>query len=149
MTFAVHPLSALFRPRAALLIENLALRQPIIALQKKRPRRDDMDRTFWVALRTAGPGWSKGLFIVHPDTVANWHRDRFRRDWANISPHTPGPGRPRIDTEIRRRIRTLARDGWGAPRIHGELLKLGFVVSEITVSRYLPRYPADSDTIQH
>ncbi len=88
------------------------------------------------------------LFIVNPDTVAKWNRDRFRRYWAKISQHTPGPGRPRIDAEIRRLIRTMARDGWGAPRIHGELLKLGFVVSEITVSRYMLRYPTDSDKIQ-
>jgi hypothetical protein len=80
-------------------------------------------------------------------TVAKWHRERFRRYWAKIS-QQKGPGRPRIDAEIRRLIRTMARDGWGAPRIHGELLKLGFVISEITVSRYMPRGPADPDQLK-
>ena len=151
VSLAVHTLRALFRTHEELLIENLALRQQVIALKKQRPRPllDDMDRAFWVALRTAWPGWSKRLFIVNPDTVAKWHRDRFRRYWAKISQHKPGPGRPRVDAEIRRLIRTMALDGWGAPRIHGELLKLGFVVSEITVSRYLVRYPADPDKIKH
>ena len=84
VTLAVHTLRTLFRPREALVIENLALRQQVITLKKKRPRPllDDMDRAFWVALRTAWPGWSKRLFIVHPDAVAKWNRDRFRRYWA-------------------------------------------------------------------
>jgi hypothetical protein len=81
VALGVHILRALFRTREALLIENLALGQQVIALKKKRPRPqlDDMDRVFWVALRTAWPGWSKRLFIVNPDTVAKWHRDRIRR----------------------------------------------------------------------
>jgi|GEM_PF-3501106 len=72
VTLAVHTLRALFRTREALLIENLALRQQVIALKKQcpRPLLDDMNRAFWVALRTAWPGWSKRLFIVNPDTVA-------------------------------------------------------------------------------
>jgi len=150
VTLAVHTLRALFRTREDLLIENLALRQQVIALKQKRPRPqlDDMDRAFRVALRAAWPGWTNRLIIVNPDTVAKWHRDRFRRYRANISQHKPGPGRPRIDAEIRRLIRTMARDGWGAPGIHGELLKLGFVVSETTVSRYLVRYPADPEQIR-
>ncbi len=113
VTLAVHTLRALFRTREELLIENLALRQQVITLKKKRPRPplDDMDRAFWVALRTAWPGWSKRLFIVNPDTVAKWNRDRFRRYWAKISQHKPGPGRPRVDAEIRRLIRTMVHDG--------------------------------------
>ncbi len=109
VALGVHILRALFRTREALLIEHLALRQQVIALKKKRPRPllDDMGRAFWVALRTAWPGWSKRLFIVNPDTVAKWHRDWFRRYWAKISQHKPGPGRPRVDAEIRRLIRTL------------------------------------------
>jgi hypothetical protein len=138
---------------AAWRIGNLQLKQDrtqVLSPRKKRPRPqlNDMDRAFWVALRTAWPGWSKYLFIVNPDTVAKWHRDRFRRYWAKISQHKTGPGRLRIDAEMRRLIRTMALDGWGAPRIHGELLKLGFVVSEITVSRYLVHYPADPDQIK-
>ncbi len=141
----VHALRAIFRTREQLLIENLALRQQVATLKKERPRPvlDDVDRAFWVALRASWPGWASRLVIVNPDTVAKWNRDRFRRYWAKISQQQQGPGRPRVDAEIRRLIRTMARDGWGAPRIHGELIKLGFVVSEITVSRYMPRRPAD------
>ena len=104
ITLGVRILRTLFRTREELLIENLALRQQVIALKKKRPRPvlDDMDRAFWVALRAAWPGWTSRLFIVHPDTVAKWHRDRFRRYWAKISPHKPG--RPRVDAEIRRNV---------------------------------------------
>ncbi len=150
VTLGVRALRAIFRGREELVIENLALRQQVTALKKKRPRPvlDDTDRAFWVALRASWPGWATRLVIVNPDTVAKWHRDRFRRYWAEISQRRKGPGRPRIDAEIRRLIRTMARDGWGAPRIHGELVKLGFVVSEITVSRYMPRRPADPDQLK-
>ena len=149
MTFSVRALRAVFRTREELLIENLALRQQVAALKKERPRPvlDDLDRAFWVALRAAWPGWASRLALVNPDTVARWQRDRFRRHWAKIS-RQKGPGRPRVDAEIRRLIRTMARDGWGAPRIHGELMKLGFVVSEITVSRYMPRKPVDPDKVK-
>jgi putative transposase len=109
---------------------------------------DDVDRAFWVALRASWPGWASRLGIVNPDTVAKWHRDRYRHHWAKISHAHRRPGRPRVNAEIRRLIRTMARDGWGAPRIHVELLKLGFVVSEITVSRYMPRRPVDPDKLK-
>lgn len=142
---SVRALRAIFRTREELLIENLALRQQVSALKEERPRPvlDDFDRSFWVALRTAWAGWATRWVIVNPDTVAKWNRGRFRRHWAKISQQQQGPGRPRVDAEIRRLIRTMAGDGWGAPRIHGELTKLGFVVSEITVSRYMPRRSAD------
>ena len=131
VTLSVRALRAIFRTREELLIENLALRQQVAALKKERPRPvlDDLDRAFWVALRTSWPGWASRLVIVNPDTVARWHRDRFRRHWAKISQRNHRPGRPRIDPEIRRLIRLMAEDGWGAPRIHGELLKLGLDVS--------------------
>ncbi len=150
VTLAVQALRAIFRSREKLLIENLALRQQVAALKKERPRPvlDDVDRAFWIALRASWPGWASRLVIVNPDTVAKWHRDRFRRYWVKISDHRNGPGRPRTDPEVRRLIRTMARDGWGAPRIHGELVKLRFAVSEITVSRYMPRRPADPDQLK-
>jgi len=93
VALVVHTVRALFRTRGELLIENLALRQQVIALQKKRPRPllDNMDRAFWVALRAAWPGCANRLFIVNPVTVAKWNRDRFRRYWAKISQHKPGP----------------------------------------------------------
>ena len=140
---------ALFLTRSELLIENLALRLQVLALKRERPRPvlDDVDRAFWVALRASWPGWVSRLIIVDPDTVTRWNQERFRRHWAKIS-RRRGPGRPRIDRETRELIRFMAQDGWGAPRIHGELLKLGFEVSEATVSRYMPRRPVDPDRLK-
>jgi len=81
------------------------------------------------------------LFLVKPETVIGWHRKGFRLYWTWKS-RTRG-GRPRIDVEIRTLIRRMASENptWGAVRIHGELLKLGFEVSEATVSRYMPHRP--------
>ena len=102
------------RRRADLVLENVALRQQVTALKKERPRPplEDTERAFWVALRGSWPVWASRLLIVHADTVARWHRDRFRRYWAKISQRRH-PGRPRIDAEIRRLVRTMAQDGWG------------------------------------
>ena len=131
------------------MIENLALRQQVTALKKARPRPllDDVDRAFWVALRESWPPWASRLVIVKADTVAEWNRSRFRRYWTRIS-STRFPGRPRLAAEIRRLIRHMAQDGWGAPRIHAELTKLGFIVSEKTVSRYMPRRSAEPDEVK-
>ena len=76
--------------------------------------------------------------LVQPATVARWQREGFRRCWSRRR-----PGRPRIDSELRTLIGRMATENWlwGAPRIHGELLKLGFTVSERTVSRYLRDRP--------
>ncbi len=82
--------------------------------------------------------WSDALIIVKPGTVIKWHRAGFRRYWT--WPRRPKGGRPAIDPEIRALIKRMATSNlWGAPRIHGELLKLGINVSEATVSKYLPR----------
>ena len=107
---------AVCRRRADLVMENLALRQQVTALKQERPRPalDDVDRAFWVALRASWPTWASRLVIVNADTVARWHRERFRRYWAKIS-RRRYPGRPRIEAEIRELIRTMAQDGWGAP----------------------------------
>jgi len=88
------------------------------------------------------------LVIVSPDTVLRWQRRRFREYWTQLS-RRPTGGRPRIDTEIAALIRKMAAANrlWGAPRIHGELLKLGIEISERTVSRLMPkRRPGPSQT---
>jgi putative transposase len=79
------------------------------------------------------------LFAVHPDTVLRWQRERFRRYWAQRSKKLGRPGRPPISRQVRELIRTMACANplWRAPRIHGELRKLGIEVSERTVSRVL------------
>jgi CBS domain-containing protein len=91
-------------------------------------------------MRDAWRGWAARLILVQPDTVVRWHRDRFRRHWSKLSRQDPGPGRPRVDKQLRDLIHRMRLESdWGAPRIHGELLKLGFTVSEATVSRYMPQ----------
>jgi putative transposase len=128
-----------FRSRGDIAIEVLALRQQIAVLKRRRPRPtlNSLDRLFWTTLRRFWSRWTDVLVIVRPETVIGWHRAGFRLYWRWRS--RPRSGRPKITAEIRLLIRRLAEEnaGWGAPRIHGELLKLGFVVSERTVARYL------------
>jgi transposase InsO family protein len=95
-----------------------------------------VDRLFWTALRRVYSGWIDALIIVKPETVVSWHHAGFRLFWRWRSRQ---PGRPKVTGEIRELIRRMKAEnpGWGAPRIHGELLQLGFNVSEPTVSRYL------------
>ena len=122
----------------SLAIENLVLRQQLAVLKHRhpRPRLTDTDRFFWVALSRIWSGWRESLHIVQPETVVRWHRQGFRYYWHWKSRRR---GRPRIDSEIRQLIRRMCRANplWGAPRIHGELLKLGIDVSEATVSKYM------------
>jgi len=124
-----------------LALENLALRQQLAVLRRttKRPKLSHADRAFWVALSRLWPDWQHALALVKPETVIRWHRKGFKLYWTWKSRNRGG--RPRIDAEIRTLIRRMARENptWGAPRIHGELFKLGFKVSEATVSRYMPR----------
>ena len=93
---------------------------------------------FWVGLARLWGDWREALHVVQPETVVRWHRQGFRYYWRWKS---RGRGRPKIDTEIRELIRRmcLANPLWGAPRIQGELLKLGIDVSEATVSKYMLR----------
>ena len=124
-----------------LAIENLALRQQLAIVQRKtkRPKLTKADRAFWVALSRLWPDWQSALILVKPQTVIGWHRKGFKLYWTWKSRHRGG--RPPIDAEIRTLIRRMARENptWGAPRIHGELLMLGFEVGEATVSRCMPR----------
>jgi len=105
----------------------------------KRPKLTNTDRAFWVVMSRLWPDWRSALILVKPETVIGWHRKGFKLYWTWKSRNRGG--RPRIDAEIRTLVRRMARENrtWGAPRIHGELLKLGFEVSEPTVSRYMPR----------
>ena len=133
---------ASLKTRQDLVMENLALRQQLSVLERslKRPRLSVLVRLFWVLLSRFSSRWRKLLRIVTPDTVVRWHRQGFRRYWAWRSRRW-NPGRPPIDPEIRKLIRQMqsANIGWGAPRIHGELLKLGIEISEATVSKYMFR----------
>ena len=131
---------AFVRTRSQLAIEILALRHQLGVLKRsvKRFRLTDADRGLWVLLSRRWAGWSDALIIVKPATVIKWHRAGFPRYWTWRS--WPKGGRPAIDPEVRKLIRRMATANmWGAPRIHGELLKLGIKISQATVSKYLPR----------
>src|ERR1700730_5745641 len=130
----------------AIVLENLALRQQLAVLTRtvKRPRLRAKDRLFWILLAKAWRDWRSALIVVQPDTVVRWHRQWLRRHWTRLS-QRQRPGRPTTSSAIRALVRTMttANPLWGAPRIHGELTKLGLTVSERTVSRLLrrPRRP--------
>ncbi len=125
-----------------LALENLALRQQLTVYRRTvaRPRLRRGDRLFWVALSRLWRGWKQALVIVAPDTVLRWQRRRFRLHWTKLSGR-PAGGRPPISPEIRALVSRMAEANplWGAPRIHGELLKLGIAVAERTVSRLIPK----------
>jgi putative transposase len=124
-----------------LALENLALRQQLAVYKRTttRPKLRGADRLFWVWLARVWAGWRQPLLIVTPETVLRWQRHRFREHWAEPSGR-PQVGRPPINAEIVALVRSMAAMNplWGAPRIHGELLKLGIEVAERTVSRLMP-----------
>jgi putative transposase len=132
----------LFGGHRQLAIENLALRHQFSVYKRTttRPKLCTTDRLFWIGLTRVGAGWRQSLVFVTPDTVLRWQRRRFREYWTQLSGRTTG-GRPAINAEIRALIARMANANplWGAPRIHGELLKLGIEVAERTVSRLMPR----------
>ena len=132
-------LRGFFMDREILVLENLALRQQLIVLKRHHPKPQlaIADRAFWVTLRSLWTSWANALIIVKPDTVVRWHRLGFRWHWRRLS-QRPRRGRP-SSTELRELVVRMARENptWGAPRIHGELLKLGYRISERTVSRFM------------
>jgi putative transposase len=143
LTTLLTNLSSIFRSRAALELENLALRHQIGVLRRaaaKRLKLTSADRLLWICLSRLWRGWRSALTIVKPETVIAWHRAGFRLFWT-WKVRCGQPGRPVISPEIRALIRKMCRENpsWGAPRIHGELLKLGFNVGESSVSKYMVR----------
>jgi putative transposase len=138
-------LKSCLRTQRELALENLALRQQLAVWKARepRPRLTEMDRLFWVFLSRVWATWRHSLHVVRPETVVRWHRQGFRRYWTWKSQRRSG--RPLISMEVRDLIRRMSTTNplWGAPRIHGELLKLGLVVSQATVSKYMlrPRRP--------
>ena len=141
----MHKIIEIFADRAALHTEILALRQQVAVLKRKRPRPllRKADRVFWVILSCLWPGWRHALVIVRPETVIGWQRRGFRLFWTWKS-RRGKPGRPPVSREIRYLVRRMSRENtrWGAPRIHGELLKLGFSIPQAAVSKYMVRYPS-------
>jgi transposase InsO family protein len=125
-----------------LALENLALRQQLAIFKRRHPRPSlrPTDRLFWVWLSKIWTGWREALIIVKPETVIAWHRQAFRFYWRWLS-RRKSIGRPTVSAEVRTLIKqmTQANPLWGAPRIHGELLKLGIDISERTVSRLMTK----------
>jgi hypothetical protein len=119
---------------------DLVLRQQLAVLKarRKRPKLRACDKLFWVLVRRLWSGWRSSLFLVTPETVVRWHKVGFRFYWAMLSKRRNGlAGRKKITRELRDLIFQMVAENptWGAPRIHGELLRLGFGISERTVSR--------------
>jgi hypothetical protein len=142
-------LRSAFVAREDLVLENLALRQQLLALHTQKPRRrlTASQRLFWVVLRRLWARWKQPLILVTPRTVVGWHRAGFRLYWKWLSRAKSSGGRKPVSKEIRALILKVVAENptWGAPRTHGELLKLGFDVSEPTVSRWVRRAPRPPD----
>jgi putative transposase len=136
----VAALARRFRNRAVLELENLALRHQLQVLRRQRPGRPQLiaiDGLLWVWFYRLWPRCLETMVLVKPATIVQWHRQGFRLFWRWRS----RSGRPSADREIRKLIREMsgANPLWGAPRIHGELLKLGIELSQATVAKYMVR----------
>ena len=135
-------LASLFKSRAKLAAENLILRQQINVLRRRTPKRPylkNTDRFLFVWIYRWFPSVLEAVAIVRPETVVRWHRAGFRAYWRWRSRNRVG--RPKVSAELRTLIGEMsgANALWGAPRVHGELLKLGFEVAQSTVARYMCR----------
>ena len=129
-----------FKSKSRLEAENAALRHQLIVLRRKvcgRVQLTNGDRLFLVLLYRWFPSVLKTITIIRPETLVRWHRAGFRRYWRWKS--RPLGGRPQIDADRRALIRWMSAENplWGAPRIHSELLKLGFEVAQSSVAKYM------------
>jgi len=142
IVLAIRFVLLIFAGQKQVALENAALRQQLAVFKRNvpRPKLNNLDRFFWIGLYMVWQDWKSALIFVRPETVTCWHRERFRRYWRNLS-QPKNAGRPRTRSEIRKLIHTMATANptWGAPRVHGELNKLGFKISERTVSRLMPK----------
>ena len=139
-----HSLRFALKSRAALHLEIRALRHQLTVVQRSRRPRLRLtaaDRMLWVWLSHVWHRWLSALHFVKPATVISWHRHGFRLFWTWKSRRRTG--RPSVSKDVRVLIRELSSQNplWGAPRIHGELQKLGISVSQSTVAKYMRRHP--------
>src|SRR5712664_4995727 len=142
--FALAVLASPFKSKLRLEAENAVLQHQLIVMRRSlygRVRLTNNDRWFLVKMYRWFPSILKVVTIVQPETLVRWHRAGFRRYWRWKS-NSRG-GRPRIEIELRALIRQMSTENqlWGAPRIHGELLKLGFSVAQSTVAKYMVKRP--------
>src|SRR6202045_3506830 len=140
LRFVLGILASPFKSKSRLEAENAVLRHQLIVLRRKvrgRPRLMSSDRWFFIQLYRWFPSILQVLTIIRPETLVRWHRAGFRSYWRWKSRRLGG--RPQIDTELRILIQRMSIENplWGAPRIHGELLKLGFEVAQSSVAKYM------------
>src|SRR6185312_7940998 len=140
LCFALAVLTSPFKSKSRLEAENAVLRHQLIVLRRRLPGRvrlTNNDRWFLVQMYRWCPSILTVVTIVRPETLVRWHRAGFRRYWRWKSRRRGG--RPRIEMELRALIRQMSTENqlWGAPRIHGELLKLGFSLAQSTVAQYM------------
>jgi transposase InsO family protein len=140
LCFALAVVASAFKSKSRLEAENAVLRHQLIVLRRRphgRVRLTNRDRWFFVQLYRSFPSILKVLTIIRPETLVRWHRAGFRGYWRWKS--RPLGGRPQIETELRVLIRRMSVENplWGAPRIHGELLKLGFEIAQSSVAKYM------------
>jgi putative transposase len=145
----IGALIRLFRNRRNLVLENLVLRQQLAVLKRRHPRPSLglLDKLFWIVVRRFWSEWRQALIVVTLETVVRWHRTGFRMYWLLISRVRKQVGRRRTPKEVRELIFRIVVENptWGAPRIHGELLMLGFDLGERTISRWMKRAPRDPE----
>jgi hypothetical protein len=140
LRFVLGILASPFKSKSRLEAENAVLRHQLIVLRRKmrgRPRLTNNDRWFFIQLYRWFPSILQVLTIIRPETPVRWHRAGFRCYWRRKS--RPLGGRPQIETELCVLIRRMSVENplWGAPRIHGELLKLGIEVAQSSVAKYM------------
>jgi transposase InsO family protein len=141
--FFLSLVGSLLKPRLRLAAENAALRHQLIVLRRKMRGRawlTNNDRWFFIQMYRWFPSILQVLTIIRPETLVRWHRAGFRYYWRWKSRSLGG--RPQIETELRALIRQMSMENplWGAPRIHGELLKLGFEVAQSSVAKYMVKW---------
>src|ERR1700756_3716166 len=138
--FVLAVLGLRFKSKLRLEAENGLLRRQLIVLRRSlhgRVRLTNHDRWFLIQLYRWFPSIPQVLTIIRPETLVRWHRAGFRCYWRWKSRRLGG--RPQIDTELRALIRRMSIENplWGAPRLHGELLKLGFEIAQSSVAKYM------------
>src|SRR5215813_1397591 len=140
LCFVLNVLISPFKSKSRLEAENAALRHQVVVLRRivlRRVRLTNSDCLFFIQLYRWFPSVLKVITVIRPETLVRWHRAGFRRYWRWKSRSLGG--RPQIDTELRALIRRMNVENplWGAPRIHGELRKLGFEIAQSSVAKYM------------
>src|SRR5712672_649949 len=140
LSLVLHIVVSPFKTKARLEAEIIMLRHQLNVLRRRvppKPRLAVADRLLFIWLYRLFPSVLNAIAIVQPETIVRWHRAGFRYYWRWKS--RPQGGRPQIDTELHVLIRRMSVENplWGAPRIHGELLKLGFEVAQSSVAKYM------------